>query len=308
MSRCKAMDWGKYEKLIRDGFGRGTFENYRPWLHIRRGNSSPVSNQVTGAALPGQDRLCTFLSRTEWLIALLCYWIGALDCREQFPCWPHAHPHPLTELPLAKDMDLPESRGLWEIAKSAGIEHGTYVGSTVPCPVTTDLLITLPGKDRPRLAALPVKAYSMIRDAEPSDRMLARLELERLYHEELNNYCKKVVTEKIVTEVLGGQLVEFSAAARLPKALDYPMLIVEFAGRINELAYTNPICDSVRKVGNDMRISFYDATRLFNHSVWKRLLDIDLSVPVVRSYPAKKGGYKLAEVLRKEMFGEFSEN
>lgn len=296
------MTWNLLERYVRDGRGIGWGMEYLPWLWIRRRNPSPVSNQVAGAMLPGLNRECCFLARIEWLISLLCFWLGALDVREQFPLWPWHHPHPLTGVLPNQTNHLPDSIGLHEIAKDAGIDHGRFVGSDVPYVATTDLVVTVQGQEGPRLAAIPVKAKKALIEAEPADRALERLELERRYHVALGNHIT-VATEELVSSVLGGNLVWFSSAARLPAHLDNPLRILEFASAFEDAASRESIVSAVAKVSARMRLSGTDANLFFRHCVWTRLIDIDLSYDVEMTYPPRRGSDSLITVLRNELFG-----
>lgn len=299
------MTWHQLELIKREGRGSGWGMHYRPWLWIRRRNPSPVSNQVAGAMLPGLNRECCFLARVEWLIALLCFWLGAIDVREQFPLWPWPHKHPLRLLPGSERCDhLSDSRGLASIAKDAGIDHGYFVGSNrVPYVATTDIVATVPGSDYLRLAAIPVKAHKKLLEAEPADRMLERLELERRYHLALGNHVT-IKSEEIVPDPLAGNLVWFSSGARLPSHLDDPSQIVDFARTLAEAALAETLERGIAFAAANMGYPANDASLLFRYCVWHRLIDLDISRDVELSYPPCFGANRLAVHLRNNLFGE----
>lgn len=298
------MSWSLLKQYIMDGRGQGWGMSYLPWLWIRRRNPSPVSNQVAGAMLPGLNRECCFLARVEWLIALLCFWLGALDVREQFPLWPWEHPHPLEDILFGQNNVLPASVGLLAIAKEAGIDHGRFVGSNVPYCATTDLVVTVQGQDGLRLAAIPVKAAKPLLEAEPADRAIERLELERRYHGALDNHFGGVATEELISKVLGGQLVWFSSAARLPPTLDDPLRTIEFALAFEDAAPCGTIESAVNSVSARMGLDLSDGNLLFRHCVWTRLIDVDLSYDVEMTYPPRRGSARLVSLLRHKLFGE----
>lgn len=297
------MNWGLLEKILREGRGQGWNMKYLPWLWIRRRNPSPVSNQIAGAMLPGLNRECCFLARTEWLISLLCHWIGAIDVREQFPLWPWPHPHPVRELPSGAGLDLPDSPGLIAIAKSAGIDHGRFIGSNVPYVATTDLAVTVGCENGVRLAGIAVKAEKKLLESEPADRTRARLELERRYHVDLGDHFA-VASEDLVPKILGAQLIWFSSAALLPDPLNDPSRIVEFASRLKEAALAETLERGIAVTAESMSYTHGDANLLFRHCVWRRLIDLDLSYEVLMSYPPRLGGHRLVSILQEKLFGE----
>lgn len=298
------MTWKLLDEQYRKGVGSGWLESYVPFQLLRRRNPSPVGNQVAGALLPDMRRACCFLARIEWLLSLLSFWLGAIDVREQFPLWPFEHPHPLSGLPGCSARDLPNSRGAWEIARDAGIEHGNYVGSDVPFPLTTDLLVTFASTEGLACAALPIKAESVYRTAEPISRLRERLELERRFHGEIGVHVPGVVTERLITETLAGQLVMYSAAARPAPHLASPNLIMDFAAHVTERATRQSILQGVAHACGRMKLASRDGDFLFNHCVWRRFIDVDITVPIVRSYPVVLGGTRIANALRETLFGE----
>jgi hypothetical protein len=302
-SDMTAMTWSQLEKITSEGRGQGWGKQYLPWLWIRRRNPSPVSNQVAGAMLPGLHRECCFLARIEWLIALLCYWIGAIDVREQFPLWPWPHPHPIRELPSGAKLDLPDSPGLIEVARHAGIEHGRFIGSDVPYVATTDLAVTVPSDNGMRLVGIAVKAEKKLLESEPADTTRARLELERRYHVGMGNHVA-VATEELVPRMLGAQLGWFSSAARLPDSLDEPTRIVDFASMLVEAAVAETLERGIAVAAASMGYTHDDANLLFRHCVWRRLIDIDLSSDVEMSYPPRLNGNRLVSILQAKLFGE----
>lgn len=297
------MTWPHLEQFVREGRGQGWGMAYLPWLWIRRRNPSPVSNQVAGAMLPGLNRECCFMARSEWLISLLCFWLGALDVWEQYPLWPWEHPHPLSGILPSKTSELPHSIGLAEIADDAGIDHGVFVGSHVPYVATTDLVATVQGDNGPRLAAIPVKAEKKLLEAEPADAMRARLELERRYHHALGNHVA-VATEELVPPVFAGQLVWFSSAAQVPAGLDDPIRIIEFAQCFEEAASAETIERGVATATAKTGLSTPEGNFIFRHCVWTRLIDLDLTYDVEMTYPPRRGANQLVATLRTNLFGE----
>lgn len=299
------MTWQLLERYVQDGRGQGWGMTYRPWLWLRRRNPSPVSNQVAGAMLPGLNRECCFLSRTEWLTSLLCYWIGAIDVWEQYPLWPWPHPHGLHALPKTQHFEQRQSEGLLSIAKSAGIEHGVFFGTKVPYIATTDLAVIFQSEVGPRMAAIAVKASKALLDAEPADRMLARLELERRYHTALDNHFT-TATENLFSKVFAGQLIWFSSAANLPSGLADPLRIIEFSAIFEEYSIDESIERGISVATAKTGLSKSNGNFLFRYCAWRRIIDIDLTKPVEISYPPNRGANKTVMALRTAIFGDAS--
>ncbi|HRE16189.1 MAG TPA: TnsA endonuclease N-terminal domain-containing protein, partial [Rhodocyclaceae bacterium] len=182
--RRKTRAYNKLYQAIRAGHGQGHGAAYQPWLQLRRKNSSPDSNQVV-SWMPLLNRPAHYLSRGEYQTALLLLWLDVSDLREQYPIWPFFHPHPLHGAPEADGLAYRFTQGLLSIAQAAGIDHGEEIGSGLPYVATLDFLITIPGKQGPRLAIFSSKPVSE-GDDMPKWRMLERLELERRYAEEIS--------------------------------------------------------------------------------------------------------------------------
>ena len=127
------------ERAIRAGHGQGGGDSYQPWIRIRKNFSSPTSHQVFDS-VGVQDRNHHFLSKLEFDTALLVSYMGAAELRECLPLWPFEHPHPDSGLDDNLDLRYEPVPGLLEIAKSAGIEHGNFIGTTVPYIASIDLM------------------------------------------------------------------------------------------------------------------------------------------------------------------------
>lgn len=299
------MTINKLENTVDEGRGQGHGLKYLPWLFIRRRNPSPVSNQVAGAILPGLNRECCFLARTEWLIALMSYWLGALDVREQFPLWPWPHPHPLYGVPCCDWRNLPASPGLIEIAKEAGIDHGVFVGSKVPYVATTDLAVTVRVDPQPRLAAIAVKAEKPLLDSEPTDSVRSRLELERRYHAGLANPFT-IATEELVSHTVAGNLVWMSSGASIHEEVATPLQIAQFAELFERFAPAESIERGVSIASQKLGLAEQATSQVFRHCAWARLIDLDLTLPIVMAYPPHRGTDRIVAALRQQLFGDLS--
>ena len=143
-------------RAIRSGHGQGRGDEYLPWIRIRKNFTSPTSHQVFDS-VGIQARNHHFLSKLEFHTALLVSYMGATELRECLPLWPFEHPHPDTGLDADFDDRRESVPGLLDIATGAGIDHGTYVGTTVPYIASIDLMFRIRQDHRWRLFGISCK-------------------------------------------------------------------------------------------------------------------------------------------------------
>lgn len=295
--------WKKLERRILDGRGQGHGDRYLPWLWIRRKNTSAKGNQVAGA-MPGYRRSAHFLARVEWYFGLLCLYLGARDVREQFPLWPMAHVHPLDELFRLTGKVMPLTTGLLEIARQAGIEHGSEVGFPgVPYVASIDLAVTLAVGRNVRLVGVSLKPLAEVREAEPTDRMLERLELERRYFNASGDRYV-IADQTMLGRYTGANLEAFSAASQLPSELSCPRLISDYSERLAEVAMQSTISEGISQVGAAMHLTPFNSNLLWRNAVWTRRIPIDLTLPIELGRPLAMDNGVMARAMATELFGE----
>ncbi|RTL26928.1 MAG: hypothetical protein EKK47_19905 [Burkholderiales bacterium] len=168
---------------IRAGYGQGRGDAFKPWIRIRRNFSSPTSHQVFDS-VGLHTRNHHFLSALEFHTALLVSYVGASELRECLALWPYEHPHPNSGLDDDVDARLDAVPGLIEIARKAGIDHGCFVGTTVPYIASIDLMFRIRLGRTWRLLGISCKPKDI---TEKSTRAQERIELDRLY-------CQSVVS------------------------------------------------------------------------------------------------------------------
>ena len=154
----------RYHRLLTEGRGQGTMENYMPWITVHDLASKGVSSRIPGHTT---GRIHHTLSSLETMFFyILDHSEKVLDIREQFPL-----------------LSVYETL---RIAKNAGIRHPRDNASRYPYVMTTDFLITTPEG----LTARSIKHSSELSKA----RVREKLEIERRYWEE------KGIEWRIVTE------------------------------------------------------------------------------------------------------------
>ena len=297
------MSYSRLYALIRQGFGQGRNDDYKPWIRVTKGNSSPDSN-LHVSQVATQKRGLHLLAGTEFNSAHLAAWLGSLETREQFPLWPHSAPHPLAGLHPERDKTLENTRGLLAIAAEAGIDHGTYVGTDIPYVATTDLLLRIGEPPHDRLVFWSVKPLEKMLKGRASLRVLERLELERRY----------AISVGAIHRVINGTEMNES----LIENLDWMMpLYSEFAGLLSPKNLQNfaaafaepakqrePLQNCIAHARSDLKLSEKAGFDLFRGTTWLGMTDIDLSKPVLMTRPPTQGGAAQKELLREQLLGE----
>lgn len=289
------INWNTLSQWIDNGLGLGHFEWYKAFLRITRRKFPRRSNQVVGV-LPGYRRRFDFWARPERKIGLLSIWLGVLDVREQYPLWPWPHPHPLADWPLCP-ISLPNAPALLDVAREAGIEHGTFVGSTVPYVATTDLLLTVGTKEQPRLVAIACKPRTLIYGDRADQRVIERLELERRYFRALK-VPHVVADDEAVDDTLLANLEavapDWAASEALDHFADREKAKEVLCRRLEEDA----IRDAVWGTASELRCDLPLVWAVFNMLAWTQAIDIDLAKPIHRSRPMRTGGRARRNALR----------
>jgi len=289
----------KLTALIRAGYGQGHLHRYKPWLRVTKRDFSPVS-LIGHLPLPEQQRLQHFRALAERSVMLLVRWLGAVDARDQLPFWPWPHEHPLIGLPGIGAM--PSLRGLEAIARDVNIEHGVFVGTTVPYVATIDVMVTWPTRNGGFvLSAYDCKPKAVVKDAPPGSRIRERIELHHRYCAEAGVHYRLTHAEKLPRDlmvnldalypILGPGQMEV-----LRRADDYRRVIESMAPH----AYACPAYEALEAAAAQHGVA-PDRARLILHSaLWNQDLDHDLREPLELWEPLQPGGQVHKKALRRE--------
>ncbi|HDR8967138.1 TPA: TnsA endonuclease N-terminal domain-containing protein [Burkholderia vietnamiensis] len=295
------MTWEKLQKLIEEGAGQGHGESYRPFIEVRRRNSSPNSNQTVGP-LPGQKRPFHGLARLERHIGMLCYWLGAQDVREQFPVWPFPHSHPLAGAATAEQYETVVAPGLLEIAEDAGIDHGVYVGTGIPYVATLDVVATVLREHvPPRLVVFSCKPYEAVANACPTSRILERLELERRYCRAISARYHIAHDLALPRQLFANLEVCGTGLACRDRICSAPRFD-EFRDALIRGMLRRPLREAVRIATANTGFSKCLAWPAFRLLAWQLDIDIDLSEPIATSSLMVRGGRAIHARLRDSLF------
>lgn len=289
-------------RAIAEGYGQGRGEDFKPWLRIRRNFSSPVSYQVF-APVGLHRRNHHFLSRLEFYTALQVCYLGPEELRECLPMWPVNHVHP--DSFLSSTASLVQCQwvpGLLDIAREAGIEHGCYVGTTTPYVASTDLAFRFGERNRRAPWPLLFVGCKPREILDASARARERMALEALY-------AGVVGARHVVEDGTGIHLTlvkNLEWLRPLPTEVEQwrgSAALEEFSARFDEAASHAPISDAVDLAARRMQLAHPQASAFFRLACWLRLVDIDLSRPVLMSKPIRRGAAAVVEKLRTRYLG-----
>jgi hypothetical protein len=293
----------KLEGWILEGRGVGTRDNYLPWIHPGKRDTSDRSNQ-SHVPMPTLTRHCDFLSRAERHTAHLCWWVGVEDVREQYPLWPWPHEHPLQEVIV--DQRWPEMPGMAEIARSAGIRLYNYVGLPIPTVLSIDLFVTIPEhRERNKtIVGISCKPAVKLATAEACDRVRVRLELDRLYCRtaELSHllmHAESLPRPFVKNLEWLAPLQPLTAISTLAASSEYRL----FVERVRRTAYVKAANDAAAEASQGLNWSPGYAQFAMRTAMWRLDVDVDLLRPVSMASPLRPGGRALRSVVRQRLFG-----
>jgi len=148
----------KIAQMVAEGLGKGKLADYKPWIHVRdfssRGRARRIWSVKTG-------RVHQLLSDVEYQVFIALEWqSNIVDIREQFPL----------DRALTQD-----------IARSLGIVHPCYPGTTVPTVMTADFVATVVKDGETTSIVFNAKTAAEVED----QRAVEKLEIQREYFHQL---------------------------------------------------------------------------------------------------------------------------
>lgn len=294
------------EKRISQGYGQGFHENYKPWIEIKRWNPSPVSQHVY-ATQAVFTRPCHFLSRNEYLLALLFIWAG-FQIREQEPIWPWAQPDPLYGLDENCDAKLKWSEGMWEICKKLNIEHGYFPGTKLPHIWTADMIVNLPVEKMSEYAChaafvsvKPLEADTF-QEIDPLNRQVEKLEAERQFSL-LQNINYVLADSKDYPDTLWGNLDWLVSVAFLPKNDRRYKYLMRFLDQHGGEFHDLPPLEWRDRIKTDYSADTMDAEFVMQHLLWSEYIDIDITKKIRMKETINTGGNRFRKNIRSALLG-----
>lgn len=282
-------------RAIGAGHGQGRGDAYSPWIRIRRNFSSPVSKQIFDSVgiKAGNHH---FLSALEFHTALVMAFLGADELRECLPMWPTEHLHPNS---VANDRGALVP-GLIDVARQAGIDHGFYVGTTIPYVASLDLLFSARIRSETRLIGISCKPAQITLQ---SARARERIELDRRYcgligaHHRIEDgasFDQTLICQLMWMRPLTSEIRAHRGSSRLH----------DFASSFERHSTERVVHESVVAAGRHVGLN-HDASKLFFRlGTWLHLIDINVALPVRMMSPVKRGRDKVLAALRARYWGD----
>ena len=176
MARSKS-NWtqAKFERYVKEGRGKGSGQNYKPWITIQ---DFPSKGRVSRSPGWKSDRIHHFMSDLELRFFYLLEWSDSIkDIKEQYP---------LLDLDLA-----------FCIADELGIKYPIDSRSKTPYVLTTDFMLTV--KQGAKFIQI-ARTVKLAKELEKR-RVLELLQLEQNYWKR-TNVDWAVVTEQEISKTL----------------------------------------------------------------------------------------------------------
>ena len=265
----------KLAKLVRDGYGQGHFQDYKPWLRVTKRDYSP--NSIVGH-LPaaGLARLHHYRAWAERCTIQVAKWLGAADVREAYPAWPWEHPHPGYGLPGFED--APRLPGLLEVARQAEIKHGNFTGTNIPYVATIDEMVTWKGQDgRYFLVAFENKPEERCYEGVLYWRDKERLELIRRYCLAAGIAHRLIHAELLPPELIVNlDLLEPKLTGAQQSALTQSSLYLALVDELNTHGHERAMTELVDKVQQRTGVPDAKIQAALHMALWLQDVDHDL--------------------------------
>lgn len=241
------------ERRIKEGRGKGHFENYKPWLTIHDVPSQGIVTRVRGWK---SGRLHHYLSehfelahhyQMEWAL-------DVVDIREQYPL-----------LPLEKTLF---------IAKKLGIRHPIDPRTKHPIVMTSDMLLTVRSDG---------ELQSIAHSIKPSDklnrRVLDKLQIEKYYFKDLDIEWRLITENQINYELV--ENVKWLHSAKVLDELAYlnNELICEMEPVLYEriINIDKPLAKLTLDLDEKMELPMGASMNAVRYLVANRLWKVDMS-------------------------------
>ena len=256
---------------IEEGRGQGHGTDYIPWIKIQT-RGSPTLGNLNYRYIPTFNRYGHFLSVGEGNLEDFLLYLGVSDLREQFPCWPWKHPHPLYGHPEFNPASIPWSPGTLAIARSMGITHPRFPGTKLYHIPTIDVLATVPAPVTNRAVAFAVKPDLSKVEIEEGDAI--KLALQRDYCDRLSIPWRLFSPNQIPETLSNNLRILFHYSAPAPNIASIQVQFADVLG--NRLSASETIKDSLSYTRRRLRLSKKLGEELFHRALWFKQIPIDI--------------------------------
>ena len=247
----------KFERYCKEGRGKGSGENYKPWLTVRDVPSKGRSSRIPGWKTNREHHL---FSDHETRLFYLFEWSEIItDIREQFPLI---------------DLDLAMS-----IASEMGVKYPIDRQNGTPYVLTTDFLLTVNQNGKSFQVARTVKPTTDLEKQSVAE----KLELERRYYI-TQGIDWGIVTEKEIPKILAKNVEWIHSAYWLEPTETMNVEALQSLANIFKfrLQESNGIITQVTKdFDTKMNIESGTSLYLFKHLVANREIIIDMGSTLI---------------------------
>lgn len=240
------------ERWLKQGYGRGANELYKPWINIRNFPSHGRSSAIRGLTVPRIHELFSDLEKMAFTLA--DFSLDVIDIREQFPLLPLNH--------------------IQALSRQVGITYPKVSGH--PWVMTTDLLLTLKSN---RYRAIAIKPSSELLVKSVRD----KLELERLWWASLG-VDWVLATEKNLPVTVTENLIYISSFLRGDDGLFHKIeinLLLEISSLLEPRRYL--LKEFINLVAKEISCDPEEARNIIFKSIWVHALQIDLTTSIAQS-------------------------
>ncbi|WP_273456889.1 TnsA endonuclease N-terminal domain-containing protein [Nevskia ramosa] len=246
-------------RWIKNGYGQGQGNGYRPYFHVRDVPSEGEGHELPLRLFPGRREPHQYLSYLEASIGCVIEWLNAIEIREQYAA-------------LSETWDRSETI---QIADSLGVRHPVHPGTTTQCVITTDIVAILP---QGIIDAVYVKPSALLDPkTQRGRRNLQKRMIEEVYWSRRERATFRTADEFTYSDVyrrnafdLRARLFQKEYLHLIPRAPEIVLAIVKRWGR------TKTQYAIVSSVANDVGLSPLEVTNLLYRSIWDRTLVVDI--------------------------------
>jgi hypothetical protein len=172
-----------------------------------------------------------------------------------------------------------------DIAKEAGIEHGSYVGTDVPYVASLDMLVTVKWQGSYHHIGVSCKPDEILKS---KPRAQERTALDEIY-------CATIGARHIKE---GGASIDLNLVRNLknyrPSISEIhnwsgTQKLLKFSQWINESSSRNSLHEEINNAGKVVKVDTQTAGAIWRVGVWLKLIDVDLAQPLSMLQPMRRG-------------------
>ncbi|AYD45710.1 MULTISPECIES: TnsA endonuclease N-terminal domain-containing protein [Yersinia] len=250
MARRKLDTQPDFLRALKNKYGLGEGDTYKPWLRVQDVSSRGNSGKIQGIKSHREHH--TLSEHESCFFYLVEFCDTVIDIREQFPL-----------LPL--DLSV-------KISKTLNIKHPTVPNTKIPNVMTTDFVLTCSDGTRTWYEAITVKPTDQLKDK----RIAEKLDIERIWWQLQGiRFQLFVMTDenKIQSKNIQWFTAQFRQGRRFPEELLNHALLFVHVGT----ALVEDICNDYI---SEMGIEHDDALVLLKSLMVHKLIEVDLNKPI----------------------------